>query len=375
MTIPAYARLAAKLLKREQDAVVPSAAPSATVRADAVAALERALVQRARLRNVKRSAVAGLAVAAAAALIWLSVPHAQRAARPAVASNAAGTRTQDIIVHPFGSGARVFGADEHGVLQQPGARVQALAQGRALLAFGTGTRVTLEEEGDLTLVENGTAQVLALDHGALRADVAKLTPGRRFLVHTADAEVEVHGTSFRVSTHADPAQCGGATRTHVEVFEGVVTVRNAGGEQRIEKGGQWAAPCAQPPATVMAPEAVTSSAEPLDETRPRAPRMPAAQPQSAPPAPASSLSEQNRAFALAVGAHRAGDLERAAHEFDRLIERFPDGPLAESARVQRLKLTRDIDRPRARVLARDYLTRYPNGFARELAGAIADEAP
>jgi outer membrane protein assembly factor BamD (BamD/ComL family) len=87
------------------------------------------------------------------------------------------------------------------------------------------------------------------------------------------------------------------------------------------------------------------------------------------------LSEQNRAFALAVSAHRAGDLERAAREFDRLIERFPNGPLAESATVQRMKLARDIDRPRARVLARDYLARYPNGFARELAQAIADEAP
>lgn len=368
MTIPAYARLATKLLKREQDAVAASPAPSTAVRADAVAALERALVQRARRRSVKRSSVAGLGVAAAAALVWLYVQHAQPAARPALLANA-------IIVHPFGSGARVSGADERGVLQKPGARVQVLAQGRALLAFGTGTRVTLEEEGDLTLVENGTAQVLALDHGALRAEVAKLAPGRRFLVHTADAEVEVHGTSFRVSTHADPAQCGGATRTHVEVFEGVVTVRNAGDEQRIEKGGQWAAPCAQPPAMAMAPEAVASGSEPLDETTSRAPRTPAAQPQSAPPAPASSLSEQNRAFALAVSAHRAGDLERAAREFDRLIERFPEGPLVESACVQRLKLARDIDRPRARVLARDYLAHYPNGFAHELATAIADEAP
>jgi outer membrane protein assembly factor BamD (BamD/ComL family) len=103
--------------------------------------------------------------------------------------------------------------------------------------------------------------------------------------------------------------------------------------------------------------------------------MPEAPAQVAAPTPASSLSEQNRAFALAVGAHRAGDVERAAHEFDRLIERFPEGPLAESASVQRMKLARDVDHPRARMLAREYLARYPGGFARELARAIADEAP
>jgi hypothetical protein len=372
VTIPAYARLAAKLLKREQESIAPSAAPSEAVRADAVAAIERALVQRTRRRVVLRAGFAGIGLAAAAALLWLYAPRAQPTARPALVANAATPHVQDIIVHPFGSGAHVFGASANGALQTPGARVKVLPQGLALLAFGTGTRVTLEEEGDLTLVENGAAQVLALDHGALRADVAKLTPGRRFLVHTADAEVEVHGTSFRVSTLADPAQCGGAMRTQVEVFEGVVTVRNAGGEQRIEKGGRWTAACAQPPAVAAQP--VASAAESANEPA-RASRSQGEPAQATAPAAASSLSEQNRAFALAVSAHRAGDLERAANEFDRLIERFPDGPLAESANVQRMKLARDIDRPRAHVLAREYLARYPGGFARELAHAIAEETP
>jgi ferric-dicitrate binding protein FerR (iron transport regulator) len=372
VTIPAYARLAAKLLKREQESIAPSAAPSTAVRSDAVAAIESALVRRTRRRVVRRTGFVGVGLAAAAALLWLYAPRAQSTARPALVANAAAAHVQDIIVHPFGSGARVIGANANGALQKPGARVQVLPQGRALLAFGTGTRVTLEEEGDLTLVENGAAQVLALDHGALRADVAKLTPGRRFLVHTADAEVEVHGTSFRVSTHADPAQCGGATRTQVEVFEGVVTVRNAGGEQRIEKGGHWTAACAAPPAAAAQP--VASADEPAHDPG-RAPPGQAAPVQAAAPAAASSLSEQNRAFALAVSTHRAGDLEHAAREFDRLIERFPEGPLVESATVQRMKLARDIDRPRAHVLAREYLMRYPGGFARELAQAIAEEAP
>jgi ferric-dicitrate binding protein FerR (iron transport regulator) len=380
VTIPPYARLAAKLLKREHEQLASAPPAPAAVREDAVAAIERALVARARKRTLQQVAYVGGFAAAAAALIWL-VPASRPQpghARAAIAA-APTAQTQDIIVHPFGDGARVYGASASGALQQAGARVKSLPHGRALLAFGTGTRVMLEEDADLTLVENDAAQVLALDRGSLRADVAKLAPGRRFLVHTADTEVEVHGTSFRVSTHEDAAHCPGAVLTRVDVFEGVVTVRNAGVEHRIETGGQWSATCPDMQPAAAAPEQAMPSAQ-ASAVRAERARADGAGPAlaielDAARAPNSDLIVQNDAFAAAVAAHRAGDLTRAVRGFDDLLARFPRGPLAESASVQRLKVMRKLDAARARELARDYLERYPDGFARELAAAMSGTAP
>jgi ferric-dicitrate binding protein FerR (iron transport regulator) len=375
VTIPPYARLAAKLLKREETLLPePEPLPDA-LRADAVAALQRALVQRARRQRVRRSAYAGLGIAAALGLVWLAgsrlgpEPHAQRRS-----AQSAPPAEAEVAVYTFGAGARVIGGNARGALQAPGGRVQALANGRALLAFQTGTRVALEADSDLALVENGAAQVLALGHGALRADVAKLAPGRRFLVHTADAEVEVHGTSFRVSTLAEATGCGDASLTRVEVFEGVVSVRHAGVEHRIEKGQVWPGGCPAPSPTLLG-----AAAPPPEKNAARAPVIPrdnasgAAEPVAA--SLASDLVAQNDAFAAAVAARRAGDLARAARGFDALLARYPDGPLAESAAVQRLNVMRVLDPARARDLAREYLVRYPNGFAREQAAAWVLETP
>ena len=58
-----------------------------------------------------------------------------------------------------------------------------------------------------------------------------------------------------------------------------------------------------------------------------------------------------------------------------MLARFPNGALAESAAVQRMKVMREIDRGRARELARAYLARYPHGFAREQAAALLAESP
>jgi ferric-dicitrate binding protein FerR (iron transport regulator) len=382
VTIPLYARLAAKLLQRERAALPPL---TAAARDEAVAALERALVLRGRRHQLRRAVYASLGVAAVVGLAWFargSVPHSAR--RDQLPVSAEAERAPAVVVHSFGGGARISGGATTGNQLGTGGRVQALPNGRALLAFATGTRVSVEPGGDVTLVENGAAQVLALDRGALRADVAKLAPGRRFLVHTADAEVEVHGTSFRVSTVTDAIDCGAHSLTRVDVFEGVVTVRNAGVEHRIEKGGQWQAACPTPAAAAPAstPVLAPASARPHAGTNvhsvastPRVAPQPA-QVQAASSSPAhSDLTEQNDAFAAAVSAQQAGDLARAVRGFDVLLARFPDGPLAESAAVQRLKITHQFDHPRALELAREYLRRYPGGFAREQALAILTESP
>jgi len=406
VTIPPYARLAARLLQREHDEQSRPAAPPDAVRADAVAAIERAIAQRSRRRLQRRAVWVGAGLAASLALAVVArgafgpAPTPSTALATAPAPAIASAQVQEIIVHGFGSGAQVTGGSSEHTLREPGGRVQVPASGHALLAFATGTRVTLEAGADLTLVENDAAQVLALDKGALRADVAKLAPGHRFLVHTADAEVEVHGTSFRVLTDPDGAGCGDGATTRVEVFEGVVTVRHAGVEHRITPGGHWPESCSSTTEPVALgevqladqpePPAVAPAREPAAEhgargahavahaARPRA-RLAAALAPSAvtdrPVPSGSSLVEQNDAFAAAVAAHRAGDLARAARGFEALIAHFPEGPLAESAAVQHMKVMLELDHERAKALAHQYLDLYPDGFARDHAASIADESP
>jgi TolA-binding protein len=56
------------------------------------------------------------------------------------------------------------------------------------------------------------------------------------------------------------------------------------------------------------------------------------------PADPSTLAEQNDLFAAALSARRRGDLGEAVHWLDRLIARYPDGQLIESARAERKRL-------------------------------------
>ena len=57
-------------------------------------------------------------------------------------------------------------------------------------------------------------------------------------------------------------------------------------------------------------------------------------------------------------------------EFDRLLSRYPSGPLAESASVERMRLLKTVAPERATASAREYLARYPTGFARTEAESL-----
>jgi hypothetical protein len=208
--------------------------------------------------------------------------------------------------------------------------------------FATGTTVEVEGGGDVLVVQADRSQILALGGGALRADVMKLAPGERFVVRTSDAEVEVHGTSFRVAQV--PSPCDGIS-TRVTVFEGVVAVRHAGTEDRVASGEEWPRGCDSPKRTATAPHV-------------------------APPALTSTLAAQNALYAEALAANRAGDAPGAIAKLDRFLSVYPDSPLAESAAAQRMKLLRDADPSRAQAAAHAYLERYPDGIAKTEADAI-----
>ena len=55
---------------------------------------------------------------------------------------------------------------------------------------------------------------------------------------------------------------------------------------------------------------------------------------------------------------------------EHLMEAWPDGPLAESAEVERMKLVAGRDPRDGAAAARAYLRHYPRGFARTEASAL-----
>jgi hypothetical protein len=268
----------------------------------------------------------------------------------------------------------------------------ALPQGYRLVSppagevrFGAprGTTLTLEGGGEVAVKDATNIQRYELKEGAIRAKVAKLVTGERFIIATADAEVEVHGTAFRVAVvPVDPA-CGGGTITRVAVTEGVVSVRRDGVEVRVTPGHVWPEKC-EPlaPAAAAAPAApsthirvrggasrtngmrVTAPAVAEETPAPTEAPAPVVTPPEAAPLTKSELAAQNDMFAAAVRAKRRGQGSQAVRIFEHFTRQYPTSPLAESAAAQRMKLLAVIDSVAARRAATEYLSRYPTGFAR-----------
>ena len=85
---------------------------------------------------------------------------------------------------------------------------------------------------------------------------------------------------------------------------------------------------------------------------------------------ASDLAGQNDLFIEGTQAWHRGDGQAALGAFDQLLARYPGGQLAENASVQRMRVLRSIAPERAASSARDYLGRYPSGYARAEAEAV-----
>jgi ferric-dicitrate binding protein FerR (iron transport regulator) len=358
VSAPRYARLAGRVLARFAPPV-SSAPPSADARAATIEALDRFLASRARSRRRVRWA----AIAAAASLAVATgvgrhlVGHA-----PAIAPSATlapPARASPIVAYPLGAGASTWrgGALELLSDAQPidtGSRIETPVNGRAALAFATGTSAMLGESADLTVGGDAATQILRLDAGSIDLHVAKVSVDHRFLVATPDAEIEVHGTAFRVAIGPPDPACSEDAVTHLVVTEGVVVVRHGGFEKRVASGGHWPSDCGQPAGNAGAPASTPSAA--------------GAQ------ALASTLGEQNDLFAEAIVAKHRGDAAGAVAAFDRFLSTYPASPLAQSAAVERMRLLRSASPARAVGAARQYLARYPNGFARGEAEGIVGAA-
>lgn len=363
-TGPSLSRAATDLLARQRVHVAP---PSPEEEEEAIAAIERSL-DRARMRQRRaRLAASSVMLASAAAVVLVLFSRAatdgQRASSSVTAATA-GPRSITVV------------RDGHALVDASlarGDRIVASAAGS--VDVSRGSRLSFDGAAVVEVLEHGSARTYELEVGTVRADVARLAADERFVVRTADAEIEVRGTAFRVAF--DPSRRCNGSATRVTVFEGIVTVRSAhsGGEDRVTAGEQWPATCeATPPAP---------SAEPARLARPTSARTsatstPFAHPSAstdahpedhrAPRGLSSELAAQNALFAEAAAAKRSGNARDAIEAFDRFIARYPESALAESAAAERMRLCAST--PRAREAASSYLEKYPSGFAREEAARI-----
>lgn len=363
------AEVAAKVLARDAES---TSKPSPEARARAVSAIAETMRDRKRKQRIFRRVLGFGAVAAsiAAAIALGRAGHSRDgvAQQPTSAQvEAAAPRRIAPAAASFvrGSPALMRKDVRHDVLE--GAPLEAgdclvVDRGsRMTVALPGGSYLVLDEPTQVELLSAAPKTIFALESGAVHADVAKLSGGERFIIRTADAEIEVHGTSFEVSRVASDPACGNGTTTRVKVREGVVAVRSGANESFVRANESWPKDCAS------APPAASSTPTTLGVAAPR----PAAAPAPAViAAPTSDLSAQNDQFERAGALKRANDATGAIAAYEEFLARYPSSHLAQSARAERMRLLRDVNKDRARLAARDYLDRYPSGFARSDAELI-----
>lgn len=192
-------------------------------------------------------AAGGLAAAAALALWWASPgdpadadPGSVQAradeaedSAPAEAAEAVGAieATEARAQEPAARMALLAGAAAQDAADQPGdvlgaSERLALADGRACLVWTEPVAVVCAEGGELRIAEGGPASErrVIVEGTVAVAALDELGPGQRFVIETPSAEVRAIGTIFAVDAQAEG--------TRVEVFEGVVELREREGNAR-----------------------------------------------------------------------------------------------------------------------------------------------
>jgi hypothetical protein len=348
-----YARLAARLLAPE---VAADEAPADEKRDAVVAAMALAMAaKRRRRRALVTGTVVALAAAASIALLVRTGRHGMPGASPSSLTVETMTGSLQLVraqtVHPLPAQGALSAGDV----------VRAAEGSTATLATAVGTHLTLSSAAQLRIDQLSPSWRFSLSRGQVQAQVAKLGPGERFVIGMPEGEVEVRGTMFRVMVTKPAGGCGSsATRSAVAVDEGTVAVRTAGSELLLHPGESWASPCPEPatgttppvapgtPGTEAAASPSVPALTPAPRPAPRAAAKPApfatavtvepAPPTLPAPAPVSRLAEQNDLFAAAMAAERQGQHDEALRRLDALLDRFPGGPLSESARAERQRI-------------------------------------
>lgn len=242
---------------------------------------------------------------------------------------------------------------------------------------------TLKPSDDARFERTRTAglEVVTLQTGTLDVTVRPLAAGERFVVRTADAEVEVRGTALRV-------QASGGKIKSVAVAEGTVEVRYAGFSAVIPSGGSWQAtnpdaapsappsaaptqPAAPPPLAVRSPRVASRvAAAPARTAEPPPAPEAAPAPPAAPPQP--SVSPASRAFGDAMAALRRGDFDRGAAALATFsADHAGDARADEADYLRAIALQRAGKSDAAAAAAKQYLATRPAGAHRAEAQQIA----
>jgi FecR protein len=247
-----------------------------------------------------------------------------------------------------------------------GDELRTSAAGGARATLPTGATVDVGPSARLRFRASGAATStrdhLELVEGRVQLQVPKLAAGDDLRVQTVGAVVIVHGTKFAVEhVMAVGASCA---ETRVSVTEGVVGVEWSGGERKLTMGMSLVVPDV-PPALTAAPTP-SSALDPAVESPPV---------ETSASTPSSTLAAENALLAEAMTSRRDHQDERALARLDRLLTRYPASPLAETARVERLRVLEETGAlGRLGHEAERYLADYPRGFGRAEASRLLAEA-
>lgn len=340
------------------------------------AVLGRVAGRRAQRRRHKPLYVMALAAAAVVFLAWGALTFLEDFQAP-VAANFPEASAGVVVTAVGGAGQRQELAP--GDVLRPGAKLET-AGAPLELAFPSGARAEIYARSRASIVEAGDIrrESLFLAQGSLQVQVPKLAQPVEFSVKTPTATVVVHGTVFRVEVA--PAEQGAGTRVHVA--RGVVSVHVEGQLiRRLTAGQSW-------------PKQANNSSlgqEPLvpskARSRPSAKRLSgrsfsgrraakARKRSRSKVVESATLAEENELFASAMNRKRGGRPLLAVRVLDRFLRNYPQSVLTQEVRIERFRLLREAgQRTRARTAAREYLQRYPAGYARQEALSLTGETP
>ncbi len=216
--------------------------------------------------------------------------------------------------------------------------------------------IVATDGGAFRVERPGANLLVGVDPGSYSVHVEKLTSAQRFVMRLPDGELEVHGTRFVVVV-------GPADTRSVAVSEGLVALRIRGNhELLLHPGDAWSAPIPAAPAVAGAAHATPEASALAGSPHTQQKRLPVAVPSSA----SSALKpDAGAAFSRAMSAYSRGDFAESERLFLAFEREFPkDARTEDSAFLRVTARTRRGDSEGAKVLAKEYLRRFPAGLRR-----------
>jgi hypothetical protein len=221
--------------------------------------------------------------------------------------------------------------------------------------------IRAEASSDWSRHTGAGVETVTLVHGTLSIRVDHALSPPRLLIVLPDGVLEDLGTTFSVTASSSQT-------THVAVEDGTILLRLRDTAPIVLHAGE---------SRLFPPElprstAASSPPAPARARSPVAPKGAAARPSALPAVaagpsalPAAADDDAGTAFRTAVTALDSGDASRAAALFAAFTGQYPrDGRGEDAAYLRVIALQRAGRTTELKRAARDYVTRYPNGFRR-----------